>query len=173
MATGWIQIDSKWYYLLTQKTEYNGNTHYTGEMVASTTMTINNKSYTFDKNGVMQEGGNGLVSANCINFVKGYEEFHAHKYDDGIGVITQGYGCIKDEIADWGDTITEQQASDRLINGKYAKPIKANLDAKGISLTQNQFDALVSLAYNIDSSSLLGSTLYKYVVSSGRDANTI
>lgn len=32
MATGWFQIDSSWYYFYTKKTEKDGNTHYTGEM---------------------------------------------------------------------------------------------------------------------------------------------
>ncbi len=179
MDTDWIEIDSRWYYLYTEKTEKEGNTHSKGEMATSTTLTINNKTYTFDKSGVMQEStlsGDALVSTKCIDFVKGYEEFYAHKYDDGTGTITQGYGCIGDEIADWGDTITEQQASDRLnslINAKYAKPIKANLDTKGISLTQNQFDALVSFGFNIGYSTLFNSSLYKYIVSGGKDAGTI
>lgn len=81
-----------------------------------------------------------------------------------------------DEIADWGDTITEQQASDRLkelINNNYAKHIKADLDSKGISLTQYQQDALYSCAYNIGVSSLLNSSLYRYIVNGGQDADTI
>ena len=181
MATGWLKspYSGKWYYLYPEKTEHDGNTHSKGEMATSTTLTINNKTYTFDKSGVMQEStlsGDALVSTKCIDFVKGYEEFYAHKYDDGTGTITQGYGCIGDEIADWGDTITEQQASDRLnslINAKYAKPIKANLDTKGISLTQNQFDALVSFGFNIGYSTLFNSSLYKYIISGGKDAGTI
>ncbi|MDR5587428.1 glycoside hydrolase family protein [Clostridium aquiflavi] len=195
MATDWTEINSKWYYLYTKKTEKDGNTHYTGEM-ATGWIKLNEKWYylysdgkmacnttidgwSIDSNGVANNSavsGDGLVSTNCINFVKGYEQFHAHKYDDGTGTITQGYGCIKDEIADWGDTITEQQASDRLnnlINAKYAKPVKANLDSKGISLTQNQFDSLVSFAYNIGYPTLFKSSLYNYIVSGGRDADTI
>ncbi|AGF59244.1 hypothetical protein B0P06_002421 [Clostridium saccharoperbutylacetonicum] len=32
MATGWTQIDSRWYYSYTEKTEKDGDTHYVGEM---------------------------------------------------------------------------------------------------------------------------------------------
>lgn len=105
-----------------------------------------------------------------------YEKFYSYKYDDGTGTITQGYGCIGDEIADWGDTITEQQASDRLkelINNNYAKPITEYLDGKGVTLTQCQFDALTSCAYNIGVGSIEGSSLMRYIVSGGRDADTI
>jgi lysozyme len=176
MAVDWVELKSKWYYFIKEKTEYNGTIHSKGEMVSNTTITINNKSYTFDANGAMQEGSDGVVSDDCINFIKGYEIFHPEKYDDGTGVITQGYGCIKDEIADWGDLITEPEASARLIellNNNYSKPIKEDLDSKGISLTQNQFDAIVSCAYNIGTGGFLGSTLYKYIVSGGRDAGII
>lgn len=74
------------------------------------------------------------------------------------------------------DSVTESQATSMLkdlLNKKYASSIKSNLDSKGITLTQNQLDALVSMAYNIGISSLLGSTLFKNVVSGIRDSKTI
>jgi lysozyme len=162
MLTGWQKIDSKQYCFATDGSLYVNCTTPDG--------------YVVDGNGVWNEPSDSLVSEDCILFVKGYEAFFSYKYDDGTGVITQGYGCIGDEIADWGDTITEQQASDRLkelINNNYAKPIKSDLDAKGISLSQSQQDSLYSMSYNIGVSSLLNSSAYKYILSGGRDANTI
>jgi len=124
----------------------------------------------------MDNSTTSLVSDDCISFVKGYEKFYSYKYDDNTGTLTQGFGATGNEIANWGDTITEAEASEELqtvINANYAKPIKADLDAKGITLTQCQFDSLTSCAYNIGVSSLLGSTLYRYTVSNGRDADII
>lgn len=170
MQTGWLQDKDKWYYL---NTVSDGNK---GVMYANCTITIDNKEYAFNADGSMVEdkitSSNSLVSDNCINFVKSYEGFSATKYDDGTGVITQGYGCIGDEIADWEDTITEEVASAKLkdlINNKYATVIKASLDNNSVILTQYQFDALVSMSYNIGTSALLGSTLYKRILSGVRD----
>jgi len=204
LITGWVKIEDYWYYLDSTGTMYqsrwfqnNDKWYYLDENghMATGWQIIDNKNYCFagdgslyvscdtpdgytvDANGVWQSS---LVSENCISFVKGYEQFYSNKYDDGRGVITQGYGCTENEISDWGETITEQQASDRLyksINDNYAKPIKADLDAKGIRLEQNQFDAIVSCAYNIgvgdSTQGLLGSSLYRYITSGGRDSDTI
>lgn len=170
MKTNWIQLNSVWFYL-----EPNSN-GYMGECYIDCTATIEGKEYSFDKDGHMVDDSNNLVSSDCISFVKNYEQFYSYKYNDGTGVITQGYGCIGDEIADWGDTITEQQASDRLnelINNNYAKPLKEYLDSKDVSLTQSQFDALTSCAYNIGVGSLEGSSLMKYIISGGREADII
>ena len=60
-----------------------------------------------------------------------------------------------------------------LINRKYAPPIKKDLDSKGITLKQCQFDALISMAYNVGEQGLLGSTLYKNICNGVRDENTI
>lgn len=171
MQVGWFKDKDKWYYL----NELHNDAYDKGVMVANCTIDINGTSYTFNSDGVWQDNSS-LVSEDCIDFVKGYEKFYSYKYDDGTGTITQGYGCIGDEIADWGDNITEQQASDRLkelINSNYAKPIKEYLEGKGVKLTVPQFDALVSCSYNIGVGSLEGSTLMRYIVNGGRDADTI
>ena len=116
-----------------------------------------------------------LVSKQCVDFVKSHEGFSATPYDDGTGVMTIGYGLIRDEIK--GRTyISEPEAAAELaelLNTKYAQPIKNDLNAKGITLTQNQFDALVSMAYNIGTGGLLGSTLYRNICNGVRDRDTI
>lgn len=173
MLTGWYQDTStnKWYYL-----EPNSTGNGKGSMYKSCTSTIDGKDYTFNDDGSMVETNTSLVSDDCLSFVKGYEKFYSYKYDDNTGTLTQGYGATGNEIANWGDTITEAEASDELqivINANYATPIKADLDAKGVTLTQSQFDSFTSCAYNIGVSSLLGSSIYKYVVNGGRDADII
>ena len=116
-----------------------------------------------------------LVSKNCVEFVKRFEGFSATPYNDCVGVRTLGYGMTGAEIANL-TYITEERASQMLedwMNNNYAAPIKNDLDSKGVSLTQNQFDALVSMAYNIGVGGLLGSTLYKNVVAGVREQATI
>ncbi|MDF2881558.1 MAG: cell wall binding repeat domain protein [Clostridiaceae bacterium] len=183
MATGWIQDNAKWYYLDSTGRILTGwqkidNKDYCfandGSLYANCTTP---DGYEVDSNGVWIDS---LVSNDCLNFVKGYEKFYPNKYDDNTGTITQGYGATGAEIANWGNTITEEEASEELktvINTNYAKPIKADLDSRSVALAQNQFDAIVSCAYNIgvgdSNNGLLGSTLYKYIVSGGRDANKI
>lgn len=118
---------------------------------------------------------NNLVSKKCVDFVKGFEGFSAVPYKDCVGVWTLGYGMTGSTIANL-TSVTEGQASqmlEDLLNNEYASPIKSDLDSKGITLTQNQFDALVSMAYNVGTGGLLGSTLYKNVVSGVRDVPTI
>lgn len=116
-----------------------------------------------------------LVSKNLVDFVKSFEGFSATKYDDSTGCMTLGYGFTGTEIQGL-DTVTEQQASDmleNLLNNDYALPLKNDLDSKGVTLTQNQFDALVSMAYNVGVGSVLGSTLYRNIVAGIRDKDTI
>ncbi len=167
MQTGWSELKGVWYYLEESSTGYKGKCY------IDCTATINGKQYTFDKDGHMLE--NSLVSEACINFIKSWEGFFAKPYYDMVGVLTLGYGMTGDEIKGLS-SITESKASDMLkdlINNKYAQIIKKSLDDKNISLKQNEFDALVSFAYNCGTTGLLGSTLYKNIVAGIRDKNTI
>ena len=72
--------------------------------------------------------------------------------------------------------VTEPQASQMLkdlIDRKYAPPVKKDLESKGITLKQSEFDSLISFAYNCGVSALLGSTLYTNICNGVRDKNTI
>jgi lysozyme len=182
MLTGWLQWNNEWYYL--NPSEYDPQTGLIqGQMLASTTQTINGKSYSFDDKGAMENESSTVlegsyISEDCLDFVKGWEGFtnNGRKYYDCVGVLTQGYGMTGDEIANLPDQIDEPTAASMLrtlINNKYAAAIKNNLDSKGITLTQNQFDALVIFAYNCGTPGLFGSTLYKNVCSGIRDTDTI
>ncbi|AOR24354.1 lysozyme [Clostridium taeniosporum] len=167
MQIGWIQLKGNWYYL---EEASNG---YKGKCYIDCTATIDGKKYTFDKNGHMIE--DNLVSDKCINFIKSWEGFSSIPYYDSVGVLTIGYGMTGDEIKGLS-SITESEASEmlkKLVNNKYAKEIKKDLDYKGIFLKQNQFDALVSFAYNCGISGLLVSTLYKNIISGIRDKDII
>lgn len=117
----------------------------------------------------------GLVSKQCVDFVKRFEGFYPKPYYDIVGVKTLGYGMTGKEIEGL-NYVTEQQATkmlEDLLNNKYAVPIKQDLNSKGIKLNQNQFDALVSMAYNVGVGGVLGSTLYKNICAGVRDKETI
>jgi len=162
MLTGWLQHKNKWYYL-------NSN----GVMSCDCVQTIDNKEYKFDSNGALIES---LVSDTCIDFIKSWEGFSDTPYRDEVGVLTLGYGMTGEEIQGISE-VTEEQATSMLkewINNKYAPVIKTDLDSKGVTLKQNEFDALVSFVYNCGTSALLSqSTLYKNVVAGIRDGGTI
>jgi len=175
MQVGWLQLDSKWYYL---EEESNGSK---GVAYKSGTFTINEKSYTFNDDGVMQDSSDSLVSDDCVNFIKQYEGLSLEPYYDGTGYTdaqyTIGYGTVKASVPEAFENtpITEEQACYylKLEITKMAQIIKADLDAKGISLSQSQQDGLYSFSYNCGESALLNSSLYRYIVSGGRDADTI
>jgi len=115
------------------------------------------------------------VSQTGVNFVKGFEGFRGSVYNDMVGVATLGYGMTGSAIKGLTN-ITEMVASNMLedlINNKYGDPISKDLDRLGVKLNQNQFDAIVSMAYNVGVAGLLGSTLYSDIVSGVRDKNTI
>jgi len=174
MAIGWLQYNSQYYYLYEATNETQGE--YVGTTAYSCTKTLNDgKSYTFDADGIMQDTSTSLVSDGCIDFVKSWEGFSATPYRDEVGVWTLGYGMTGDEIQGISE-VTEEQATSMLkdwINNKYAPIVKSDLESKGITLAQNEFDALVSMAYNVGTSGVLGSTLYKNVCAGVRDINTI
>ncbi|WP_289860843.1 lysozyme [uncultured Muribaculum sp.] len=78
------------------------------------------------------------------------------------GVLTIGFGHTGPDVTE-GMTITAPQAV-ALFNGdvdKFASFVEASF--QGVTLKQKQFDALVSLAYNIGLAGLKKSTLYKKV----------
>ncbi|MFP0401323.1 lysozyme [Acinetobacter nosocomialis] len=98
-----------------------------------------------------------------LNLIKGFEGKRLNAYDDGVGVWTIGFGTIKypnGVRVKKGDTCTEQQAETYLKNDLTKFEVAINKLVK-VPLTQNQFDALVSLTYNIGSGAFNNSTLLK------------
>jgi lysozyme len=103
--------------------------------------------------------GDMRTSTNGINRIKEYEGVELTSYKDTGGVWTIGYGHISGVKE--GDTCTLQEAENYLKNDlRTAENAVNSIDAK---LTQNQFDALVSICYNIGVSAFKKSTLYKKV----------
>ena len=103
------------------------------------------------------------VSNSGIDLICSFEGLRLNAYDDGVGVWTIGFGTtiypngIKVKK---GDTCTEAQAKAYMAHDlkKFESAVNS---AVTVSINQNQFDALVSLAYNIGTSGFKNSTLVK------------
>ena len=98
-----------------------------------------------------------------ISLIKEFEGLRLRAYDDGVGVWTIGIGTIRypnGKRVQKGDVITEAQAEEYLKHdlNNFEKTIN---DVVKVPLTQNQYDAIVSLTYNIGAAAFSRSTLLK------------
>ena len=101
------------------------------------------------------------VSTAGINLICSFEGLELKAYDDGVGVWTIGFGTtiypngIKVKK---GDTCTLEQAKVYMAHDlkKFESAVNS---AVTVPINQNQFDALVSLAYNIGTGAFEKSTL--------------
>ncbi|TCM66467.1 lysozyme [Acinetobacter calcoaceticus] len=106
---------------------------------------------------------NMYTSALGIDLIANFEGLRLNAYDDGTGVWTIGYGTTRYPNGDRvkkGDRCTEAQAKRYMQHDLQSFEQTVNT-AIQIDLTQNQFDALVSLTYNIGSGAFRQSTLVK------------
>ena len=106
------------------------------------------------------------TSKNGIAFIKKYEGFKSKPYLCPANVPTIGYGATyypngqKVKLAD--PAIDEKHAS--LLLEAMLNPYEKAVDSYcRDDINQNQFDALVSFAYNLGNSALKSSTLLKKV----------
>ena len=104
------------------------------------------------------------VSASGQQFIRRAEAFRSHAYRDAAGFWTIGYGhkIVAGDNLSSSSVITEDYAL-----ALFAQDLLRTADAVRSSLqravTQGQFDAMVSLAYNIGVSAFRNSTLLRLV----------
>lgn len=107
------------------------------------------------------------ISKNCIDLIKKFEGLSLKSYKCPAGLWTIGYGNTMFED---GNKVKENQSilidrAEKLLTfwvNKYAERIKLNVN-------QNQFDALVSFAYNVGIGTFNSSTLKKKVTAYPND----
>jgi lysozyme len=80
-------------------------------------------------------------------------------YQDSVGVWTIGYGHTGSDVRP-GLTITQEQAS-ALLQQDVAGAVAAVNRLVTVTLTQNQFDALVDFTFNEGQGNLASSTLLR------------
>ena len=106
-------------------------------------------------------------SQNCIDLVKKFEGCKLSAYKCPAGVITIGFGHTLG--VKMGTTITQVEAERLLMNDLLNYATSVTKLAKNV--TQNQFDSLVSFAYNCGVGALTYSTLLKKVNANPKDEN--
>ena len=106
------------------------------------------------------------TSDKGLKIIKEFEGYRDTAYQCDAGVWTIGYGHTNGVKE--GDTCTKEQAEAWL--AADVQTVEAAINALAISLSQNQFDALVSLGFNIGANALLNSTLIKKAKTNPDDA---
>lgn len=106
------------------------------------------------------------ISLNGLNFIKKHEGCRLTAYDDKqpkvkltaktkiIGVLTIGIGhtgSVAGKPIAWNTTITEKQALELLAKDVAKAEAAVNNYLRRYKWNQNEFDALVSFAYNVGS----------------------
>jgi len=113
-----------------------------------------------------------VVSALAVGGVAVYEGYRGTAYDDGVGVQTIGFGTTRREDGSPvrpGDRITPEQAVVRLAQEMDATGRAIVRCIGDVPLYQHEFDAYVSLAYNIGVGAFCRSTLVKRLKQSPPD----
>lgn len=99
------------------------------------------------------------TSQSGLELIKEFEGVRFEAYDDGVGVWTIGVGHTKGVKI--GDMATEEQVDQWIREDLSEAESAVNSALEGIPLTQNQFDSLVSLTFNIGGGAFSNSTLVK------------
>ncbi|MCM1957928.1 lysozyme [Acinetobacter modestus] len=103
------------------------------------------------------------ITKTSIDLISSFEGIRLNAYDDGVGVWTIGIGTTTypDGVkVKKGDKCTLEQAKEYFAHDLKRFEASVNNLVK-VPLSQNQFDALVSLVYNIGSGNFGSSTLLK------------
>lgn len=104
----------------------------------------------------MQTSGAG------VRFIQSFEKCCLTPYRDQGDRWSVGYGHLILDSEDFTGGITQDVADSLFVNDLYAKAEKpVNNILFGCDVTQNQFDAIVSLCFNIGEGNLQNSTLIK------------
>ena len=104
------------------------------------------------------------INQAAVDLVKEFEGLRLTAYRDAVGVWTIGYGTTAAAgvgiVPRAGLTITEPQADEylRIALDKFAAKIAPHIR---VPVTDNQFGAIVSLAYNIGPGAFIASTLLR------------
>lgn len=103
------------------------------------------------------------TSANGIAHIKEFEGFRGKRYLCPANKPTIGYGHVivdSERATLWNVELTEDQATKLLMKDlvRFEDAVSAMV---AVPLTQGQFDALVSFAYNLGEAKLRSSTLLK------------
>ena len=103
------------------------------------------------------------LSAAGLLAIAGFEGYRASAYDDGVGVQTIGFGTTQYDTGapvQRGDTITPARALVQL-GAAADKTQRALARCVTVPVSQNEWDALTSWAYNVGTGAACNSTLVR------------
>lgn len=92
--------------------------------------------------------------------IEGWEGCRLAPYQDSVGVWTIGFGHVGDDVYEGCDPISQEMA-DQLLAADLGRFEVAVNGMVADATMQQQFDAMVSFAYNLGEGSLRGSTLLR------------
>ena len=104
------------------------------------------------------------ISDICFEQLKRFEGLRNEAYYDPAGVLTIGYGHTGPDVR-LGDVISKYWAEHLLKADLY--DVEKAVDDLKVAITQPQFDALVSFAFNLGVYKLKTSTLLKTIRNGG------
>jgi GH24 family phage-related lysozyme (muramidase) len=105
------------------------------------------------------------IPQQAIDLIKEFEGFRESTYLDSVGVPTIGYGTTAAAglgiVPVPGMTISEKQAERYLVKGieKFAREIEPHVKRKP---SDNEWSAMLSLAYNIGSPRFIKSSVLRF-----------
>lgn len=111
----------------------------------------------------------GIPSKNGFLFIKGFEGLAQYAHNIGDGVLTIGYGCTdRYDGTNYTKLKANEPVSDKLASEVFANSVVENygiplinrLESDGITVSQCEFDALLSFVYNAGLGSLTASSIY-------------
>lgn len=109
------------------------------------------------------------ITASVLDKLKSWEGLRLAAYPDSGGVWTIGYGHTGKDVYK-GRKITTAESEDLLL-ADLTRFERAVDEAVTVPLTDNQFGALVSFAFNVGEAAFAGSTLVKLL--NGGDYNSV
>lgn len=86
------------------------------------------------------------LSQTGLDFIKSWEGFRDRPYDDGYGGITIGYGHLIKSGESFGQISREE--AEQILARDVQRAVDLVNRLVAVPLTQSQFDAAVSLAFN-------------------------
>lgn len=99
------------------------------------------------------------ISQTGLDLIKSFEGLKLKAYQDVVGVWTVGFGSTGPHVKP-GMIITAKQAED-LLRDDVSRFEACVSKQVSVPLSQNQFDALVSFAFNLGCGNLASSTLLR------------
>jgi lysozyme len=128
------------------------------------------KQYRKKDEPVPGKTGEREIGEAGLKLIKSFEGLMLHAYKCSAGVLTIGYGHTGGDV--YPDQVITDTTAEELLQKDLRRFEKGVGDYVNVPLTQNEFDALVSFAFNCGLGALAESTLLRRL-NAGEDKPTV